>query len=420
MRGLGHLSRIRNPMKPVLVVGSGHPNYRRYLMEGVATRRPCLLLNSTPLTWQSELAIDHREADLSDPVSVLRAAGELAAHHPVGGVFTWEEGLLEITATISELLGVPGISPSAARACRDKARQRDLFAKHGVPSPSYRAVDSLEEAATAAGDFGYPVIVKPRALAGSIGVRVVRDVRELEDAVRGAQTASWPGLSDSGGVLVEEYLTGPEYSVDSWVLKGEIVPFVVARKSVGLAPYCEEIGHVVGFQMDPATADAVGEVVRAANCALGVDHVVTHTEVMLTAEGPKVIEVNGRLGGDLIPYLGQLATGVSAGSVAADVAVGVRPLDLPMYRQHAGIHFVYPPFDMRFEGIDIDPQVEQAAWLDKFSCFRREGDELRLPPRGFLARIASAVYTADDEVNLGSRLERIRKGVTVRGSRLSD
>ena len=121
-------------------------------------------------------------------------------------------------------------------------------------------------------------------------------------------------------MLVEECLTGPEVSVDAAVHAGEVLPMFTARKEVGYPPYFEEIGHLVDAT-DPLWDDPkLRQVLVETHRALGLTDAMTHTEFKLTPAGPKVIEVNARLGGDLIPYLGMQVTGIDPGLVAAAVA----------------------------------------------------------------------------------------------------
>ncbi|MET9260818.1 ATP-grasp domain-containing protein [Amycolatopsis sp. NPDC004079] len=406
-------------MKRVLVVGSGFVGFRRYLLENMARRHHVLLLNPGPVTWQSAYAAEHAEADFTDRDAVLDSASRLAGEPGVDGVLTWDESLLDITAEIAHHLDVRALTRDAARACRDKAVQRACFARHDVPSAEFRAATTLDEAAAAAGEIGYPVVVKPRALAGSIAVRLVRDPSELATAAEAVLAAEGPGFSGSGGLLVEEYLTGPEISVDSWVLDGDVVPFVLARKTIDAPPFFLEIGHEVGGELEPGLADQVHRVVRTANLALGIDRAVTHTELKLTPDGPRVVEVNGRLGGDLIPYLGQLATGVEAGEVVAAVATGARPETAPTRKGFSAVHFVYPPHQMVLDDLVVDPELSDVDWLEPVSLLLPPGTELFLPPRAFLTRVAAAVVTADDQQTLNQRLDRVRAGLRLVGPRTS-
>jgi biotin carboxylase len=144
------------------------------------------------------------------------------------------------------------------------------------------------------------------------------------------------------GVLVEELVTGPEFSVDTACVAGATIPLILARKKSGFPPYFEEVGHVVDGG-DPLLADVeLRSVLADTHHALGFTSGMTHIELRRTTAGWKVIEVNCRLGGDLIPFLGKLATGIDAGQVAAAVACGQAPAVVAGRQRVAAIRFFYP------------------------------------------------------------------------------
>jgi hypothetical protein len=185
--------------------------------------------------------------------------------------------------------------------------------------------------------------------------------------------------------LLEEYLTGPEISVDAAMFEGDYLPFFLARKWVGAEPYFEEVGHLVTGN-DPLLADEKLMLMLAdAHRALGWQHGMTHAEVKLTPHGPVVVEINGRLGGDLIPLIGQLATGIDPSQVAIDVATGIRPMLKPTRSETVGIRFLYPAADCRVRQATV-PRPDDVPGLYKSIVLTEPGTELRLPPRGYVSR----------------------------------
>ncbi len=220
------------------------------------------------------------------------------------GVFSYDETLVVTTALIAERLGLPGLTFRGADNCRNKHNTRRLLTAAGLPQPQFAYVTGADEALATADSFGYPVVLKPRGMGASIGVIKVDGPEGVRAAFEVADAASRGGNSDyEGGVLVEECVMGPEISIDGTVFDGDWNPLFLARKEVGLAPYFEETGHTVSAT-DPLLADPeLLRVLKAAHRELGIGHGITHTEVKLTARGPVIIEVNARLGGDLIPYL---------------------------------------------------------------------------------------------------------------------
>ncbi len=380
----------------VVVVGCGTPAYRSYSLDAVAARAEAALVQGAPADWQLPYVQNrHRTADTSDPEATAAAIASLLAGHPgPAGVLTWDETLLRTTAGAAARLGLAHMSPDAVDRCRDKLTTRRTLGAAGVPSAGFRHVRTPREALDAAEALGYPVVVKPRALAGSIGVTLACDPRELATAFDQAAGSAFPGITGLDGVIVEEYLTGPEISVDCAVRNGRAVVANVARKRLGFAPYFEEVGHLVAPWRHESWADAVETVVTEAHAALGIRTGLTHTELRLTPTGPRVVEVNGRLGGDFIPLLGALATGVDLVAAACDIALGRTPDLTPTRDRCAEVTFVYPPHDGQVRSLDLSA-AEAVPGVERAVALAAPGTELLLPPRGIVPRLAALLVTGD-------------------------
>ncbi|PSJ30340.1 ATP-binding protein [Streptosporangium nondiastaticum] len=402
----------------VLVIGSGYLHFREYALRGLAEHYRVVLIGARPLDWQLPYAAEYRETDLQDEAAVFAAAEELAAGNRITGVITWEEMLIARAAAVGARLGVPAMPVEAARACRDKAEQRRLFQEAGVPSARFHLAGSVAEAVAAADAIGYPVVVKPRGRAASVAVQIVRSEAELRAAFDFARSSENASIAD-GLVLVEEFLAGPEISVDSWVLDGRVEPYAIALKRTGYAPFFEEVAHVVGTVLDSATEAAVRDVVIRSNNALGIDRTVTHTELMLTADGPKVVEVNGRLGGELIPRLAEIAIpGLSIGAVLGAVATGREPDPIPAPGQLVGIRFLYPAEDLTFDDLEVPAALLGEPWVHEVRRVSEPGTELRLPPRQFLGRAGYVIATGADVAEIDARLLKLAEATAVLGEPL--
>jgi predicted ATP-grasp superfamily ATP-dependent carboligase len=396
----------------VLVVGSGGRRYREYLLVGAARRRPLWLLDAHEVSWQTPYVEGASVVPLVDEArlipnqeALVEAACEVAAHRRVAGTFSYDETLIVSTAHIADKLGLPGLTIDGVENCRNKHRNRRRLTADGLPQPQYAFVRSLEEARDAAERIGYPVVLKPQGMGASIGVIRAQEADGLDGAFEVAYGASYGGNpAYEGGVLVEEMLSGPEISIDGVVFRGEYEPLILARKKVGLEPYFEEIGHVVDPE-DPLLADPeLRDVLRRGHQALGLEYGMTHTEVMLTPRGMVIVEVNGRLGGDLIPYLGQLATGMVPGGIAADVATDTPPVIERSRRRIVGIRFLYPPQDCRVVEVDL-PANGSVPGLLEAAPMVEPGAELRLPPKGYIGRYAYVICTGADPERCSAALD---------------
>ncbi len=392
----------------LLVIGSGLKVYREYLVAPIRRRAlaaglDLVLVNNLKPTWQRAYFDEITVANVFDTEAMNAAAREVAARRRIVGLMCWDEPLVLDAGLLAAELGVPGLSVPGVRGCRDKRRTRIELTEAGLYQPGSELTTTVEEAKAAARRIGYPVVLKPRAMGAGIGVVFAADEAELERAFRIALSASEvdPGPYRASAI-VEGYAPGPEISVDGAVHKGEYLPMFTARKHSSDEPYFEEVGHLVDAA-DPLMQDQelMGTLARA-HRALGIEDGITHSEIRLTDRGPLIIEINGRLGGDLISFLGRTATGIEPGDVLFDVATGQRPDIRPTRRAVAGIRFGYPERDCLLKTVRVPAE---APGLVAAAPMAEPGTTLRLPPGGYLARHSFVVCEADDTRTCLDRLD---------------
>ncbi|MEU5546533.1 ATP-grasp domain-containing protein [Streptomyces sioyaensis] len=411
----------RSHLPLLLLIGSGDRRYREYVLAAVHPHFRLWLVDSVEPTWQLPY-IEGATTPVAtrDPDVLTAVAADLTHNLTPAGLFTYDESLVHAVAHTAHALGLPGSPPDAVLACRDKAATRSILTAAGVPQPLSEPVATADEALAAAERIGYPVVVKARGLAGSLGVVLADNASAVTDAFAAALGANWPGVPRyEADVLVEEYLTGPEISVDAVVNEGDCTALTLARKETGLAPFFEETGHTVDAD-DPLLTDAeLLDQLDRIHKALGFTHGATHTEFRLTPKGPRLVEINARLGGDFIPYLGALATGCDPSVAAAHVAAGLAPDTTPRHRRQAAIQFLYPPADC--EAIELavhedrfGPTIHQAV------ATAASGTRLALPPRGYLARYGHVIAVGEDAEQIAADLTEPTRLVELHAKPLTD
>lgn len=381
----------------IILVASGMQPYREYLLRSIGEKFRVHLLHVEEPGWEKSWLDGWTVVpDTCDGPAMAKVAEELNARTPVSGVLCWDEVRIHATAYVAQALGLPAGDPAVVWRLRDKGQSRAALAAAGVPQPASVPVHDLPEALRAADRLGYPVILKPRAMGASLGVIRADGPQELTEGFAFTSSIEIPPsvvYNSPEPYLVEECVTGEEISVDAAVHNGAVQPVFVARKVVGYPPYAEEIGHFVDASDPLLTDPALRRVLSDTHAALGVRDGWTHSEFMLTATGPKVIEVNGRLGGDLIPLLGQMATGVDPGRAAALVACGREPELRPTRDRVAGVRFLYVDTDdtvIASAGFarDLPPAVDKAVTLVA------PGAVVSPPPKGTVwGRIAYVTAT---------------------------
>ncbi|MEV7020612.1 ATP-grasp domain-containing protein [Kitasatospora sp. NPDC093558] len=384
----------------ILVVGSGPKEYREELFRSLSGSRVWLLSDQEP-TWQRDYISGYtviprlKAAQVSTNITfLLDTVRKLAASAAIRGVLTFEEMFLSATCQIADELGLPSLGRGVAENCRDKERTRQLLTDAGVRQPRFAFAKTAEEAAEISEEFGYPVVLKPRGLAGSIGVIMVRSSADLEAGFHVAASAARDGAQrHGGGALVEQFLAGPEIAVDAVVVDGQLEPMYIIRKRFGPEPFFEETGQTINAD-DSLLFDAgLIEMLRNAHTALGIRTGMTHTEIRLTPNGPVIIEVNGRLAGDFVPHLAKLATGLNGATIAARVACGEPALIERNVQRSAAHQIVYADRDGTFNAISL-PSPESHPNLVATGTLLAAGTQVALPPRGYMARLGYAIVAA--------------------------
>ena len=244
-----------------------------------------------------------RRFDLLDITGLTpeAAAAQVCARSP-DGMLTFSEHRMAATSEYAAAAGVKRWhTPETTRLLTDKYLQRRALADAGVDTMPCVLVP-VGGAARAVAEVGLPAVLKPRQGTGSSHVRPVRTV---EAAVAAADEYHRTGPQGTD-LLAEPLLVGDpdtagspwgDYvSVETAVRDGDCRPVCVTGK-FSLAEPFRERGSFVPHTLDDRTAERVTALAEAAIGALGVRDGVVHTELKLTGRGPRVIEVNGRVGG---------------------------------------------------------------------------------------------------------------------------
>ena len=250
-------------------------------------------------------------------------------------------------------LGLVGISYDTAVKSTDKGEMIKAFAAAGVEHPWYYIVQTPDQVQAVLDKATYPCITKPTDNSGSRGVMLVNNRQELEQAL--AYSAE---NGRSGSVIVEEYMVGPEVSVEVICWQG--VPHVlqITDKLTTGAPHFVEMGHSQPSRLLEQDQQKIRDLACRAAKAVGIENGPAHVEIMLTKEGPKMVELGARMGGDCITtHLVPLSTGIDMIKATMDICLGQKPDISPKFEKGSAIRF----FDAPHGVITAIEGVEEAA-----------------------------------------------------------
>ena len=294
---------------------------------------------------------------------VVRAARELAERNDVAALLCAYEYYTVRAAQAARSLGLRGPDPDSVRTCRSKSRLRAALSVQPGLNPPYSIVDSPAGAVTAARALGFPVVLKPANLTGSVYVKRCDDEAAVGDMARKILAlGSYLGMVVEPVVIVERYIDGPEFSVEA--LDGRAIG--ATAKQTSSPPFFVELGHTYPAPSPPSVTAAVCAAAESALHLVRLDTGPAHVEVKLDQASGEVmvIEVNPRLGGGRIPELVRLAQGISLSGAHLDALLD-RAVDLrPTRAQVAVIRFVPTPAKgrlVRLDGLDAAAELEGVA-----------------------------------------------------------
>jgi cysteine synthase/biotin carboxylase len=341
------------------------------------------------------------ECDTDDLEALETAAKDAAAGRIVCGVTTTSEYYLEQSAGLARRFGLQANPPATVAVCRSKPATRAALSASGLLQPRYAVVTDIETAADAVAAVGLPVVVKPVGESGShrvlwcadeeTAVAHTAELLAVDRNVRGQKIAP--------AALIEEFIDGPEYSVELFCDGRKSISLGITQRTHTPLPHFVETSHLFPAQLPAEEGDRVTAVARAALRSVGFRQGPAHVEVKMTARGPVVIEVNGRLAGGMIPELIRLAFGVDLVDQQIRAAGGL-PLRLDRDRSRlAGLRFLTAACAGVFSDITGLARARRVPGVAQVTLTVTPGRPVR-PPRDAYDRLGFVIAVGDtpDEI----------------------
>ncbi len=360
-----------------------------YYLEG----RP---LEQTPLRFADRII---EVADGGSVEAVWPHVERLHGEHAIDAFFSFAGIYAAMAASLARRLGVPHLDPEAAHRASNKALARRAMADAGIEQPAFLSVDdtaNLDEARAFCRRVGYPLIAKPDDGSSKELVRLIHDDGELAEqaAAVGARAAWGCGRASSKRLLLEEFVTGPLVSVETVTLApGRHVLLGITDRLVSEPPYFVELGG--SFPAAIPGQEAAFELVERALDAIGYDFGPAHTEIILSPDGPRIVEINPRLAGGVVPDMIDATRG---GSIFLDVVrlfLGEEVDWRAETRGVATIRAFQAPRRGTLRGVAPSPRASDGRVL-RYQIVKKEGDSVR-PPQDNLDRLGFLVVLEKDQ-----------------------
>lgn len=283
---------------------------------------------------------------------------DAAKRHKIDGIMTLATDMpMQAVAAVAKELNLVGISSDTALKATNKAEMRAALKAGNVPVPMFFRVSSKEEyleAVQKVKDAGYRCIIKPADNSGSRGIDLLKNFdKETIDAAYEYSRQS----SRSGDLMVEEYMEGPEVSVETLSVNRTCHVIQITDKLTTEEPYFVEMGHSQPSAHSAEMKERIAQAAIAANHAIGIENGPSHTEIKVTKDGPKIVEIGARLGGDNITtFLTPLSTGVDMVECCIKIALGEEPDLKRKFDKSSAIRY----FDIEYGTIKLITGIEDA------------------------------------------------------------
>jgi biotin carboxylase len=347
-----------------------------------------VVLVSRTLTWERDLVDDWIEAD---PTKADDVAAKVAARSTPAGVVNCSESCLETAARLASVYGLPGPRVVTAGRCRDKIIMGERLASAGVRQARRQVVTSPDEAEAAVRVVGLPVVLKPSTGVASLFTVRCETAAELrarlhEFTAQISVRRPAPLRQMRGRWLVEQYLDGPAFSVESLVTSDAVQHVAVCEKGPITGPFFRETGHSTPPRLATGRVSELREIATTAIRALGIDWGVTHAEFKFTSAGdPHMLEIATRMGGGSIRQVVRLATGVDLVELTLLLALGQRPAVRTGTRAvgtAAASRSLYPHQPGRLVSIDT-AGLAKLPGVQAVNQWLTPGESYRIPPDGY-------------------------------------
>lgn len=363
------------------------------------------LLQDVKKTKFPEKKFKHRIlADFSNRDSVLATVGTL--QKSFDGVITVYENYVVATSWISEYLGLPGLPVSVAEACTDKYQMRSLFAKSSEKiSPAFAEVTNETEVRLFAQQHGFPLILKPANLAKSLLVTRNNDLDELianyqkstellQDTYKKYASSRTPKL------IIEEFMEGSVHSVDAFVDSNgtpHILEHIVDYETGYDIGYDDNFHYsrIIPSSMSSEDQNALRRCAETGIKALGMKNSPAHVEIIMTKDGPRIVEIGARNGG-YRERMHRLANGIDITGASLQLARGEQPTITATKNSGCAVLELFPKTPGNYEMISNIDTMESLPSLEYLSIKARLGDFVGKSSDGY--RAVAIIILANDDI----------------------
>ncbi|MDN7226436.1 ATP-grasp domain-containing protein [Planococcus sp. N064] len=391
-------------MKRLLILGGSVlqiPGIQKAIEMGIYT----IVLDNDSEAPGAKLAHEFFQISTMDFKKVL----EIAKKKEIDGIITLaSDQPMKIVSKVGEELKLKTITYDAALKCTDKGLMRKALKEKMVSIPKFLVAKNFQEFREYHLQFQQPFIVKPVNSSGSRGVQLVKEITQLERIYD--YSAQY---SSSREVIIEEYIEGEEFSVETMTYNGETKIVAITQKKTSETPFFVEIQHMVPAIINREQQEVIEEIVIKTVNAVGIEYGPSHCEVKLNSRGVFIIEIGARLGGDFISTkLVPLATGYDLVANTINISLGLKPNVYEHRESAALIKYFYSPIDGIYKDMLSIDVIKKSEYFYETNIYIEKNKKVnRLKSSN--DRIGHYILKGENSIELLNEVEEIDSNVKV-------
>ena len=314
---------------------------------------------------------------------VQAAVVKLNLIHPIDAIISLLDTRLIEAAKIAAKLGLPYLNPEAATLLRDKSSVRQRLSEKGISQPAYLKAETTSELINAVEQLGLPVLIKPVDGYGSQNIVVLQEQADLDPWISPLEDMLPIGADYGLGVhgrdklVVERFLSGRLLGCDTLTFKGKHQLLGVHEKKMFAPPSFAIQGGT--FCSRSAEHEVIEDYVFSVLDAVGFNCGAAHVEIMVTKEGPQLIEINPRLVGAKIARLSSHGLGYSVHEALIRLHLGYADRPLPNSRRPAVAvsRWIVAPCAGLMKDLSLPDQSDRR--IKEIDILAKAGDRVNTP-----------------------------------------
>lgn len=257
------------------------------------------------------------QCSISDKEEILNIAKE----NKIDGIIPSVDAGVRTAAYVARVLNIPGISENAAILGTDKTEMRKRIKEQGIPVPEFYIARTFSDYLESIQKFESKCIVKAADSSGSRGIYLIEDITNFND-IKYAYDYCLQ-FSSTGQLLVEEFMEGLEICVETLNANGICYPIQITDEMHKEPPFFTDCGYSQPTILDDDMKKRIMKIAIDANLAIENYQGSSCTEMIVTKNGPKIVEIGVRLAGDFMTTkMVPLSCGVDMPGNVVKIALG--------------------------------------------------------------------------------------------------